>query len=71
MNNYIYNKVKYDRLNMIMATYDIFTSAYPATSLREYFASGFEFYFLEDPSTLMEISPVLFKKIEEIHNYED
>ena len=71
MDNYLYKVVGYDRLNMIMATYDIFTSAYPATSLREYFASGFEFYFLEDPSTLMEISPVLFQKIEEIHNYED
>ena len=70
MDNYLYKEVGYDRLNFIMASYGIFTSAYPATSLREYFASGFEYYFLEDPTSLMNISPELFKKIEEIHTNE-
>lgn len=71
MDNYLYKEVGYDRLNFIMNSYNIFTSAYPATSLREYFASGFEYYFLEEPSYLSEICPVLFDKIEELHNYDE
>ena len=67
MDNYLYKEVGYDRLNFIAASYDLFTSAYPATSLREYFASGFEYYFLEDPTYLMKVSPQLYKKIEELH----
>ena len=67
MDDYLYKKVGYDRLNFIAASYNLFTSAYPATSLREYFASGFEYYFLEDPTYLMKISPQLYKKIEELH----
>jgi len=70
MDSYLYKTVGYDRLNFIVATYNIFTSAYPATSLREYFASGFEYYFLEDPTYLAQICPVLFSKIEEIHHHE-
>ena len=71
MDNYLYKDVGYDRLNFIVNSYNIFTSAYPATSLREYFASGFEFYFLEEPTYLMEICPVLFNKIEELHHYDE
>jgi len=71
MDNYLYKEVGYDRLNFIVNSYGIFTSAYPATSLREYFASGFEFYFLEEPTYLSEICPVLFKKIEELHYYDE
>lgn len=67
MDDYLYKEVGYDKLNFIAASYNLFTSAYPATSLREYFASGFEYYFLEDPTGLSKISPKLFNKIEEIH----
>jgi hypothetical protein len=67
MDKYLYKEVGYDRLNFIAASYNLFTSAYPATSLREYFASGFEYYFLEDPTHLMKVSPQLYKKIEELH----
>ena len=67
MDNYLYKEVGYDRLNFIVSSYGLFTSAYPATSLREYFASGFEYYFLEDPSYLAKISPILYKKVEELH----
>jgi hypothetical protein len=70
MDNYLYKEVGYDRLNFIVSSYTIFTSAYPATSLREYFASGFEYYFLEDASYLAKISPILYKKIEELHSNE-
>jgi hypothetical protein len=71
MDNYLYKEVGYDRLNFIMNSYSIFTSAYPATSLREYFASGFEYYFLEEPTYLAEICPALFEKIEELHYYDE
>ena len=71
MDNYLYKEVGYDRLNFIMNSYNIFTSAYPATSLREYFASGFEYYFLEEPTYLAEICPALFDKIEELHHYDE
>ncbi len=71
MDNYLYKEVGYDRLNFIMNSYNIFTSAYPATSLREYFASGFEYYFLEEPTYLAEVCPTLFEKIEELHNYDE
>ena len=71
MDNYLYKKVGYDRLNFIMNSYGIYTSAYPATSLREYFASGFEYYFLEEPTYLAEICPALFEKIEELHHYDE
>ncbi len=71
MDNYLYKEVGYDRLNFIMNSYSIFTSAYPATSLREYFASGFEYYFLEEPTYLSEICPTLFEKIEELHYYDE
>ena len=71
MDNYLYKEVGYDRLNMIFATYSLFTSAYCATALKEYFANGFEYYFLQDPSNLSEICPELYKKIEELHYYED
>ena len=71
MDNYLYKEVGYDRLNFIMNSYSIFTSAYPSTSLREYFASGFEYYFLEEPTYLSEICPELFDKIEELHYYDE
>jgi len=71
MDNYLYKQVGYDRLNMIVSSYGLYTSAYCATALREYFANGFEYYFLENAEYLSEICPALYKKIEELHYYED
>lgn len=67
MDLYLYEEVGYDRLNFIVSSYGLFTSAYAATALREYFASGFEYYFLDDRTYLCNISPVLCEKIKEIH----
>lgn len=64
---YLYKEVGYDRLNFIVSSYGLFTSAYAATALREYFASGFEYYFLDDRIYLCKICPVLCEKIKEIH----
>ena len=67
MDLYLYKEVGYDRLNFIVSSYGLFTSAYAATALREYFASGFEYYFLDDRNYMCKICPVLCKKIKEIH----
>ena len=67
---YLYEDVGYDRLNFICSSYGLFTSAYCATSLREYFANGFEYYFLDDREYLAKICPQLYKKLEELHEYE-
>ena len=58
---YLYKEVGYDRLvHLFMG---IFTTPYAATSLREYFATGFEDYFLNDREYLKKVSPKLFNKI--------
>ena len=53
---------------LLTLTMGLFASPYGATSIQEYFANGFEKYYLENPRSLRNISPVLFRKIEEIIN---
>ena len=67
MDDYLYKEVEYDRLNFIVAAYNLFTSGYAATSLNEYFANGFEHFFLDDRKTLRDCCPELYKKIEELY----
>ena len=59
---YLYQDIGYPLLANF--SLGLFTSPYAITSLREYFASGFEEYFLKDRKYLREISPVLYNKIE-------
>ena len=48
-------------------SYDLFYSPYGATSIREYFANGFEAFFLrEHLGRLKVLSPILYKKISEL-----
>jgi len=60
---FLYEKIGYDKLSPIMM--GIFITPYAATSLREYFATGFtEFY--THPETrgfLQKVSPALYKKL--------
>ena len=58
---FLYTVVGYPTL--ITQTYLIFNSPYAITSLREYFAKGFEEYYLGDKKRLKEISPILYNKI--------
>lgn len=44
----------------------IFYSPYGATSLREYFANGFEAYFFHRDLYLKKVSPILFNKLEKL-----
>tara|TARA_R110000824_G_scaffold383486_1_gene577088 strand:+ start:168 stop:785 length:618 start_codon:yes stop_codon:yes gene_type:complete len=66
--NFLANEVGYPTL--LTLTMGLFASPYGATSLQEYFANGFEKYFLVNPRSVRDISPVLYRKIEEIVNPE-
>ena len=62
--NHMYNDIGYDKLRIISS--GLFYSPYAITSLREYWANGFENYLLGDRERLKDLSPVLYTKIEEI-----
>jgi hypothetical protein len=68
---FLYEKIGYDKLSTIVA--GIFISPYAATSLREYFATGFtEFYTHPDTHNfLKKISPELYKKLFYLQNPEE
>ena len=65
---FLSEKVGYPTL--VSLTIGLFVSPYGATSLQEYFANGFEKYFLDESQSVRRISPVLYRKIEEIINDE-
>ncbi len=59
---FLHQKVGYDILRT--AIQGLFISPYAATSLREYFATGFtDFYMDSDHKYLKTVSPVLYEKI--------
>ena len=64
---FLYQNVGYEELTNI--TMGLFYSPYAATSLREYFANGFEHYFLGDKKYLNSISPKLYNKVTDIANF--
>tara|TARA_A100001015_G_scaffold320632_1_gene447754 strand:+ start:1737 stop:2423 length:687 start_codon:yes stop_codon:yes gene_type:complete len=67
--NILYFDIGYAYLSSI--SMNLFYSPYAITSLREYFANGFEaFYYHKDFDKLNRISPVLFMKIQELHQKE-
>ena len=57
---YLYD-IGYEKLGKLMT--GIFVNPYSATSLREYFASGFEEFILTDGKFLSETCPVLYQKL--------
>jgi len=66
--DFLYKEIGYPKLRTL--SQHIFASPYAATSLREYFADGFEDYYLGKRRNLKEISPVLYSKLEELENEE-
>ena len=58
--DYLYD-VGYEKLSNLMT--GMFINPYSATSLREYFASGFEEFILGDKEHLKNISPVLYEQL--------
>jgi len=66
--DYLYKQIGYDHLtNLAMG---LFISPYSITDIREYFATGFVEYLMGDREYLRTVSPFLYKKIEELVNYE-
>lgn len=61
---FLYEEVGYKKLSSL--TMGLFYSPYASTSLREYFANGFEAYFLGQREYLPKIGQHLFIKLEEI-----
>ena len=64
LDNFLLSVVGYERFEKI-TKYGLFINPYAATSLREYFATGFEEYILGDHQELKTISPILYSKLEE------
>ena len=69
IDEFLFKKIGYDVLNQLVA--NIFISGYAATSVSEYFARGFEEYFIGDKDTLKQLSPVLYRVIDELVHLED
>tara|TARA_Y100001973_G_C5085658_1_gene274720 strand:+ start:271 stop:840 length:570 start_codon:yes stop_codon:yes gene_type:complete len=64
---FLHEKIGYDKLSAIMQ--GMFITPYAATSLREYFATGFaDFYTDSDHKFLEKVSPQLYKKIVGLQN---
>ena len=64
LDEYFSNVIGYPRMTVM--TQGIFYSPYGATSLREYFANGFEAYFYHRDFYLKKVSPVLYNKLERL-----
>ena len=69
IDDFLYKGVGYQALWQMVP--GIFPSPYAATSLREYFARGFEEYFMGEPHSLKDICPVLYSMMYNLHNMED
>jgi hypothetical protein len=67
---FLYQEVSYALLSNL--TTDVFCSPYGATSLREYFANGFEHYFYSsNPRLVKGVSRSVYNKITELLNNEN
>jgi hypothetical protein len=67
--DYLVNQIGYKKLRSYIE--GLFYSPYATTSIREYFARGFEAYFLfKDHKYLANTSPVLYNKLETLADME-
>ena len=64
LDDFLFKELGYDTLSSLIR--GLFLSPYSVTSIREYFANGFEEYISGDERYLKEISPVLYNKLESI-----
>lgn len=66
---FLHEKIGYDKLSTLLM--GLYISPYAATSLREYFATGFtDFYLYPDHNTLSKVSPELYRKLITLQNPE-
>ena len=64
--DFLYKEVGYPVLSA--HTTDLFNSPYGATSIQEYWANGFEGFFLKSPQRIEKISPEIYNKITTLIN---
>jgi len=69
IDDFLYEKVTYNVLWQLIP--GIFPSPYAITSLREYWAKGFEEFYMGKAHDLKDTTPVLFSKLMQLHNLED
>ena len=69
IDDFLFRTVGYDVLNQMVV--NIFISGYAVTSVSEYFARGFEEYFIGERTTLKQLSPVLYSIIDNLVHLED
>jgi len=69
IDDFLFRTIGYDVLNQLVV--NIFVSGYAATSINEYFARGFEEYFLGDKDTLKRTCRVLYSIIDKLVHLED
>lgn len=62
--NLLYKDIGYEKLNTLSV--GILPSSYALTSIKEYWASGFEEYFMGSKRELRDLCPVLSTKIENV-----
>jgi len=67
--DFLSDKVGYPLL--VSLTMGLFSSPYGATSLREYFANGFEKYYLGEGRRVKETSPALYSILNDLHRESD
>lgn len=65
---YFYKDVGYDTMWSIVS--GLFPSPYSATSLREYFAVGFEYFFMSERETIKNYCPILYSILSELESME-
>jgi hypothetical protein len=71
VDDYLFREIGYPVLSQLASFSSLFLGAYSCTSLREYFASGFEHYFMGEQQVVKDICPALFLKLKSINNLED
>jgi len=71
LDNYFYTEITYPVLDQICTFEKLFVGPYSATSVREYFASNFERYFLGENMLVRNFSPAVFFKIKALLELEE
>jgi hypothetical protein len=69
IDDYLYNDVTYDAMWHFVG--GLFPSPYCATSVREYFARGFEEYCMDNKKELKQTCPALYKKLKQLDKMEE
>ena len=70
LDDYFYKEVTYPILNQIVSLSNLFIGAYSVTSIREYFATGFEGYFLHEKQLVFDFCPILYGKLKALDELE-